>query len=215
MLLGLAIAWLYVASTSWFADFLMAPLEQHHRPKAMSVVPKADAIVLLGGATRGDMHFSSMGDLNAQADRLIHALALYKGGKAPMILLSGGGLPGNRPEAEIMYEHMTLMGVPRRALIRERESRDTHDNAVYSAILLKGKGVKSIHLVTSSFHMRRAVRLFERQGFEVIPAPTDFQRRVGAAVVPRWLPSADALVRTTIALHEHIGYRVYQYRGWI
>lgn len=214
-LLLVAVAWLYVSSTAAFADFLMGTLEDRYPPKAMSVTPTADAIVVLGGSTRGDTHFSRMGDLNQQADRLVHALALYKAGKAPMVLLSGGDRPGNRPEAEIMREHLELMGIPRHALLLERESRDTHDNAVYSAVLLKGKNVKRILLVTSAFHLRRSVPLFERQGLEVIPAPTDFQRLVGESPLPGWLPSAENLVRSTYALREYAGYLVYQYRGWI
>jgi uncharacterized SAM-binding protein YcdF (DUF218 family) len=148
-------------------------------------------------------------------DRLTHALALYKAGKAPLVLLSGGAHPGNRSEAEIMYEHLVLMGVPASALLMERQSRDTHDNALYSAILLKGKGIKRVLLVTSGFHMRRAVPLFERQGLEVIPAPTDFQRLVGEATLMRWLPSVNSLVRSTYAMREYVGYVVYRYRGWI
>ena len=214
-LLIIAIVWLYVASTGLFADLLMASLEDHHRPRAMSVIPNADVIVVLGGATRGDTHLSSMGDLNQQADRLTYALALYRAGKAPAILLSGGANPGGRAEAEIMREHLELMGVPRRSLLMERESRDTHDNAVYSAILLKGWGMKRVLLVTSGFHMRRAVPLFERQGLEVIAAPTDFQRLVGQPNVPRWLPTVDDLARTTYALREYVGYMVYRQRGWI
>ena len=211
----LGTAWLWVCSTAMFADFMMATLEDDFRPKAMSVVPNAQAIVLLGGAVRGDTHWSSMGDLNAQADRLVHAVSLYRARKAPMILVSGGAQPGNRAEAEIMKQILEVMGVPARVIMRERESRDTHDNAVYSAILLKGKGVKKILLVTSAFHMARAVPLFERQGFEVIPAPTDYQRLVGQPTVSHWLPTAEALARTTIALHEHVGFWVYRSRGWL
>ena len=69
--------------------------------------------------------------------------------------------------------------------------------------------------MTSAFHMRRAVPLFERQGFEVIPAPTDYQRVVGSRVLPGWLPSVYALAQTTIAFKEHIGFWVYRWRGWI
>ncbi len=211
----LSFGWLYLCSTAWFADLLMGSLEDDFRPKALSVIPQADAIVVLGGATRGDTHFSSLGDLNQQADRIVYALQLYRAGKAPLILLSGGADPGSRPEAELMYEHLELMGVTPRALLRERESRDTRENALYSAIVLRGKDVRSILLVTSGFHMRRAVPLFEAQGFEVIPAPTDFQRLVGKPAVPRWLPMADDLVRSTYAIREYVGYAVYRWRGWL
>lgn len=213
--LVLGCGWLYLCSTAWFADLLMGQLEEGFMPKALSVMPKADAIVVLGGATRGDTHFSSLGDLNQQADRLVHALQLYRAGKAPLILLSGGADPADRPEAELMYEHLVLMGVNPGALLRERESRNTRENAVYSAILLRGRGVRSILLVTSGFHMRRSLPLFEAQGFEVTPAPTDFQRLVDRPLVPRWLPTADDLVRSTHAIREFVGYQVYRWRGWL
>lgn len=207
--------WLYLCSTAFFADFMMGTLEEDYRPKALSVVPQAQAIVVLGGATRGDAHLGSLGDLNTHADRLVHAANLYRAGKAPLVLVSGGGAPGARPEAEVMEDILEVMGVPRRAVFREGLSRNTRDNAVHSANMLKGKGVQRILLVTSAFHMRRAVPLFERQGFEVIPAPTDYQRLVAGAVVPAWLPTVDDLQRSTIALREHAALLVYRYRGWM
>lgn len=213
--LGIAIGWLYLASTGLVADGLMATLERDQRPKALSVMPKADMIVVLGGSTRGDTHWSSLGDLNEQADRLVHATELFKAGKAPRLLVSGGAPRGARSEAELMEQLLGVMGVPRRAVLRESESRDTRDNARFSAILLRGKGVQRILLVTSAFHMRRARPLFEAEGFEVIPAPTDFQRLVSTPPVPRWLPTVQDLQRSTIALREHVGYWVYRWRGWI
>jgi len=213
--LCLCFAWLYLCSTALVADALMATLEDDYRPRAMSVVPGADAIVVLGGATRGDTHFSSLGDLNARADRLVHAVALFRARKAPVILLSGGASPGNRSEADIMMETLEMMGVPPRAMLRERGSRDTHDNAIYSAMQLKNRNLTRIHLVTSAFHMRRAVPLFERQGLTVIPAPTDYQRLVGPTPLPRWLPTVDDLQRSTIAIHEHVGFWYYRFQGWL
>ena len=95
-LLFLAVAWLWISSTAVFADWLMATLEDAYRPKALSVSPQADAILVLGGATRGDTHFSSLGDMNQQSDRLLHAVRLFQAGKAPVIVLSGGARPRNR-----------------------------------------------------------------------------------------------------------------------
>jgi len=209
----LGVAWLYLCSTMFFADYLMGTLEDSYTPKAMSVTPDAEAIVLLGGAIRGDTHMGSLGDLNQQADRLVHALALYKAGKAPRILVSGGGQPGARSEAEIMYELLTLMGVPPHAIMQENASRDTYQNAVYTAVMLEKLGINKILLVTSAFHMRRAEALFKAQGLEVIPAPTDYQRLVGPKTMPGWLPAVSDLWQSTYALHEIIGYWVYRYQG--
>ena len=214
-MLALAVGWLYLCSTALFADYLMSTLEGDFRPKAMSVLSEADAIVVLGGATRGDTHMGTLPDLNQQADRLVYAAALYKAGKAPLVVLSGGSHAEARPEAQLMRETLAVMGVPGKAMLLEGASRNTHDNALYSAVVLNGKGVHKILLVTSAFHMRRAQALFESQGFEVIPTPTDYQRLVAESVLPRWLPSVDDLARTTIALKEHVGFRVYRYKGWL
>lgn len=213
LLLLLAIGWLWLCSTAVSADWLMGRLEQEYRPKALSVTPEADAILVLGGATRGDTHMSSLGDLNQQSDRLVHAVSLYKAGRAPRIVLSGGSRPGGRPEAQLMREILEVMGVPAEAMLTEEASRDTYENARFSQTVLAGKGVNRILLVTSAYHMRRAEALFRASGFDVVPAPTDYQRLVAPPLVPRWLPTADDLERTTRALHEHVGFWVYVVRG--
>ena len=213
--LTLALAWLYACSTALVADALLAPLEDAYPPRALSVVPAADAIVVLGGATRGDTHLSSMADLNAQADRLTHAVALYRADKAPLVLLSGGAAAGNRAEAQQMADYLALMGVPRQAMLLEQQSRDTRQNARFSAPVLASAGATRILLVTSAFHLRRAIALFEREGLEVIPAPTDFQRLVTEPHLPRWLPTVDDLARSTYAIREYAGYFYYRYRNWL
>ena len=214
-LLVVAFAWLYLCSTALFADVLMAQLEDDYRPKALSVLPNADAIVVLGGATRGDTHWSSMADLHSAADRITHGLALYKAGKAPLVLVAGGSTTGSRPEAEQIGDYLELMGLPASVLLLERQSLDTQQNAAYSWVLLEGRGANRILLVTSAYHMGRAVPLFERAGFEVIPAPTDYQRLVGKPVVPVWLPTVDDLGRTTAAIKEFVGFAYYRARGWL
>lgn len=211
----LAASWLYLCSTALFANFLMDQLERGFVPRAMSVVDKADAIVLLGGAMRGDTHMGTLPDLNQQADRLVQAVALYKAGKAPLILLTGGGPEGTRPEAQQMKDILLVMGVPAQHLLLENQSRDTHDNAVYTAQLLKSRGMHRILLVTSAFHMRRSLALFEAQGLEVVPAPTDFQQLVAEQVLPGWLPVVSNLSQSTYALHEMVGFWVYRWQGWL
>ncbi|MEM8660967.1 MAG: YdcF family protein [Pseudomonadota bacterium] len=196
-----------------FSNYLMGRLEDPYTPRAMSVIPKVDVIVLLGGAIRGDTHMSTLGDLNQQADRVVHALALFKAGKAPRILISGGGMEEVRSEAEIMQDLLTLMGVPAAAIVLEDQSRNTYDNAVMSAAILREMGAKDVLLVTSAFHMRRAEAAFKAQGVEVITAPTDYQRLVGPSLMPGFLPSVGNLQQTTYAIHETLGYWIYRFRG--
>jgi uncharacterized SAM-binding protein YcdF (DUF218 family) len=214
-LLALATLWLYLCSTALVADYLMGLLEDPYPPKALSITPEAGAVVLLGGATRGDTHMSTLGDLNQQADRLVHAVALYKAGKAPWVLVTGGAGDGARSEAEIMRDLLVVMGVPAGVILLEDKSRDTYQNALYCAAILNGRGINRILLVTSAFHMRRSEALFLAQGLEVIPAPTDYQRLVMPPLLSGLLPTVSDLGRTTHALHELIGYWIYRYRGWM
>jgi uncharacterized SAM-binding protein YcdF (DUF218 family) len=211
----LAVGWLYLCSTAQFANFLMGTLERGFVSRAMSVVEPADAIVLLGGGTRGDTHMGTLPDLNQHADRLVHAVALYKAGKAPVIVLTGGSFEDARPEAQQMQDLLMVMGVPAKHLLLENESRNTHDNAANTAQLLKASGIHRILLVTSAFHMRRSQALFAAQGLEVVPAPTDYQQLVAKQVLPGWLPVVSNLQQSTIALHEIVGYWFYRWRGWL
>jgi uncharacterized SAM-binding protein YcdF (DUF218 family) len=211
----LAVGWLYLCSTAQFANFLMGTLERGFVSRAMSVVEPADAIVLLGGGTRGDTHMGTLPDLNQHADRLVHAVALYKAGKAPVIVLTGGSFEDARPEAQQMQDLLMVMGVPAKHLLLENESRNTHDNAANTAQLLKARGIHRILLVTSAFHMRRSQALFAAQGLEVVPAPTDYQQLVAKQVLPGWLPVVSNLQQSTIALHEIVGYWFYRWRGWL
>jgi uncharacterized SAM-binding protein YcdF (DUF218 family) len=211
----LAFAWLYVCSTAQFSYMLMGGLERDYPPVPMAEVDRADAIVLLGGALRGDTEKGKLPDLNQYADRLVHAVALYKAGKADYLLLTGGAAPGSRSEAHLMRDLLVIMGVPPEAMILEDQSANTHENAVKSAKTLGKLGMNRILLVTSAFHMPRAVPLFRKQGLEVIPAPTDFGKVILESTLPAGIPGVKNLVRTTEALHEIVGYQVYRLRGWL
>ena len=214
-LMALSTLWLYLCSTSLVAGLLMAQLERHFPPRAMSVIEPAGAIVLLGGAMRGDVHMGTLPDMNQQADRLVQAVALYRAGKAPMLVLSGGAHPKHRPEAEQMQQVLQVMGVPGASMVLETRSRTTYDNARFTAGLLQQHGIQRALLVTSGFHMRRAMATFRAQGIDVEAVPTDFQRMIDASGGVGLMPSVANLYRTTLALHELVGYQVYRLRGWL
>ena len=224
LLLALVVLWL--GSTRWIALGMVRSLEWRYLP--MTQMPSADAIVLLGGGTESAEYPRQTVELNSSGDRVLYAAWLYKQGKAPHILLSGGLIDwldtGNTP-AEDMAVILDMMGVPKEALWLESTSRNTYENAVNSRKFLNEKGINRIILVTSALHMPRSVDLFKHQGFDVIPAPTDYsvtqaawQRLTDPNLATQLLnlmPNIDNLSSVTRALKEYLGMLVYRLRGWM
>jgi uncharacterized SAM-binding protein YcdF (DUF218 family) len=116
------------------------------------------------------------------------------------------------------------MGVPASAIWQQGESHNTHEDALFSAKILKEKNVQRILLVTSAWHMPRAVKQFQAQGLDVIPLPTDYnvtqkgwdQMLNGdwRSIVLDLFPSVSNLDLTTKMLKEYLGLFVYGLRGW-
>ncbi|WP_457676117.1 YdcF family protein [Thiolapillus sp.] len=205
LLVGFVVVLLWVGSMPRFSDWLVSTLEHEWPPVSAGDAPPADAIVLLGGMIRGVVPGMNLPDLSGSVDRIFHAAALYREGKAPVLLLAGGNATGYRSEAESMRRMIQMLGVPDDVLLLENQSRNTRQNARYSADLLNARGVHDILLVTSAYHMRRAKREFERQGFRVFPAATDYQVVNRPVTLLDWMPEAGALQQTTRAIKEYLG----------
>jgi uncharacterized SAM-binding protein YcdF (DUF218 family) len=201
-----AFFWLYFCSTGFVADTLMSSLESDYSPRSVARTQPADAIVVLGGATNGIAFPSRPADMNAQADRLLHAAELYKAGKADKVIVVGGSRDWEAPEAVLMSQILVSMGVPGDAVIEERRSRNTRENARYAAEILQQQGLSTILLVTSAWHMRRAEAMFRMEGVALTPSATDYQIIHAPPVVPKWLPTVDDLQKTTYALREYVGF---------
>jgi uncharacterized SAM-binding protein YcdF (DUF218 family) len=196
------------------SEVLVAPLEGRHPAFSPEELPDADAIVLLGGASDGESRFGRGADLNHAADRLTTAAELYFAGKAPVILISGGAEPEQLPEAELLADILRALQVPSSALLLEPNSRTTYDNALMSAEILNKAGYNHILLVTSGVHMRRALALFQQQGLQVTAAATDHQLpKFQDSLVPGWLPTYYRLARSSRAIHEWVGYAIYDVTG--
>jgi uncharacterized SAM-binding protein YcdF (DUF218 family) len=217
LLAGIVVLW--IGSAPLFADYLVLTLESRFPPLAVEATPTADAIVVLGGGVAGPDPPRLTVDLSDAADRLLHAARLYRAGKAPVVLLSGGAIPwlgADTPEAEAMQSLIEEWGVPVASILLEKKSRNTHENAVFTKRLLAEHGLHRILLVTSALHMPRALATFKAAGIDAIPAPTDFTVTYrNHRTVIDFLPEAAALAHTTDAIKEYIGYAYYRSRGWI
>ncbi len=221
-----ALLLLWASSNRWTSLYLTRTLEWRYLPAPD--IPQAEVIVVLGGGTESAEFPRSGVELNSAGDRVLHAAWLYQQGKAQHLLLSGGRIEwrqGSSTPAEDMALLLRNIGIPQEALWLETTSRNTYENALYCRQILQAKGVHRIILVTSALHMPRAVALFEHQGLEVIPAPTDFKvtqenwQALREASLPvqllNLLPSADNLASVTNALKEYLGIWTYSLRGWM
>lgn len=176
LLLGLlALGWLWVWSLPVASDRLRATLEGQFPLVTMSALPQVDAIVVLGGGVTPPSMGSDMPNLEGGADRVWFGARLFHAGKAPLVVLSGGSDPEYSAfsEAESMALFIGALGVQRNVLLLGSSSRNTTQNAVFTAGLLAERGVNRILLVTSALHMPRAVARFEAAGMTVVPASTD------------------------------------------
>jgi uncharacterized SAM-binding protein YcdF (DUF218 family) len=217
VLLGLGILLLWTASTPWVAKRLVASLEDEYAGATVASLPSADAILLLGGAMQPAVPPREFPEVSEAGDRVIYAARLLQAGKAPLVVASGGarqtGLPA---EAHSMRALLIDLGVPPDAIVLEEASTTTRENCVHSKALLDAHGAKDVLLVTSAVHMRRALATCGTAGLGVRAAATDFWVAEAEPKSARDLmPSALALVYSHLALHEWLGFWVYERRGWI
>lgn len=210
----LAVLGLWTIATPLVAVSLAYPLERRFPAVLADQAPRADAIVILGGALGGARPPERPGfDLGGAADRVWHAAALFKAGKAPVVLVSGGNQPGAdgmQVEAEAIRSMLWTLGVPAAAVRLEGLSRNTAENAQQSLGLIREVRAKRVLLVTSAMHMPRALRTFQAalggSGVTVLPASTDVEALPDTLhPLGRWLPDADSLALSTRALKEYLG----------
>lgn len=201
----LACAWTMLWSIPQCAHWLRAPLERVYPPIEPGDLPRADAIVVLGGGSYAWLQRADVRLEDLEYSRVAAGARAWMAGAAPIVILSSGSYAGRgRSEADVMASAITRLGVPASALLLEDRSRDTHGNALFSAELARRKGIGSVVLVTSSLHMPRASYWFRQTGLRVIPASVP-EPGPSADWKRRWLPSRRALWRAGRAWKEYAG----------
>lgn len=211
-----AMAWLYFCATPMISCFVGRPLEQLYPPTAIEKLPQADAIVLLSGGMCGSTNVWDYGEMWSAADRVWHAGRLWKAGKAPILLTTG--IEEDNSTVNLLRD----LGVPESAIVTERESLNTEENAKFTERTLKARSnarTFKVLLVTSAWHMRRSVLMFRKYtpDIEVIPAAADYENSAWAAWT-KWYglirPSGSNLDVSARILKEVVGYWGYKIRGW-
>ncbi len=216
VVLALAFAETLILSLPPVSDALMRPLEREARAEAAKAAPCCyDAIVVLGGAIApaAPPHYPDP-DLGDSGDRIWHAARLYHRGVAPSVIVSGGSFVAQvggpaMTEAEAMRRFLMDLGVPSGAIFEEGNSLNTIENMANVRALVQNR---PIALVTSGFHMPRALRLARRKGLNVAAFPTDWRVPLEIRLPwENWLPGIGSQSHSGLALWEYAAY-VFDYR---
>jgi len=174
---------------------------------------RLDGVIVIGGALDApafDAHPAS--GFSPGFGRLYEAARLAKAHPEARLLDVGGPTPPppGRAEADEAADVLVALGIPRERIEIERHSRNTYENAVDAAAMAHPKAGQRWALVTSAFHMPRAVGCFRAAGFEVVADPVDY----------RWSPPpgvgfdvTGGLADFDLAAHEYFGLVSYRWLG--
>jgi uncharacterized SAM-binding protein YcdF (DUF218 family) len=205
---------LALLSTTVGALFLIEPLEGLTTPLTSARNTSARAIVVLAGGQL--QHAPEYGGLNVPNSitlmRLRYAAKLYAQTGLPILVTGGAPTGAAHSEAAQMARVLREdFSTPVKWL--EEASENTAQNAQFSARILQPVGVQRILLVTDAMHMARAQRIFARNGFDVVMAPTQFYSYSHQRFSPMDLiPEYQQLHRAGYAMHEWIGLAWYWLR---
>ena len=212
----LSVVLLYAASMPILADHLFRSLEQQQVRLLPTAVTPAQAVVVLSGMLRGVQGEQGLvQEWGEAADRFFAGVELYKAGKVPLLVFTGGQMSWQstqEPEGEVLRRLALDLGVPAAAIVVSGPAQNTEQESVAVRKLL-GADVQRIVLVTSAFHMPRAQILFERAGFVVTPYPVDLRVSVRDTTPMDYLPDAGALLMTDGAVREWLGRGYYALRA--
>lgn len=182
---------------------------------------RAVGVVLTGGMINMPSLRSDHPGLGNHADRFLQAYLLYKAGKIDKIIISGAAnartMKLGQDDGQQAARLLRQWGIPDENIILETSSRNTRENAVNSAKILQEKfpGQPCV-LITSAFHLRRAVGCFNKAGVKVDAFPANFY---GQALLPTFRncfrPDPEIIGYAHLLWREWIGYLTYSVVGYI
>ena len=221
LILTMGTALLFLVASPIVSYTFMSGLEGWY-PTATQINRQFDAIVVLGGSVREPGTLRPTLELSDESrHRTICGVDLYRQGAARRLVLTGGGTRvfggSGAKVAPAMKAWALQLGVPPDAIVLDDEARTTYENALGAKRVL-GEAT-SILLVTTAYHIPRAMALFQKQGFQVTPYACGYHAK--DRLTDEWndltifdvLPSSWALQRMTEAVDETVGMLVYWLSG--
>lgn len=210
--LGLGV--LFVFSTPAVANRLWRSLETGAVDTSRPDVTY-DAVVLLGGVGNPYGATPAEPSWNDNVERLTKTYELLSTGRARVAIVSGGsyGVDGLPTEAAYLARQLEAWGIAKDRILLEDRARNTRENATFTKALLDAKGLSTVLIITSAFHLPRAVGCFRAAGVTFDALPVDYRMREPSRD-PHLLPRGEYLEDSTRALREWLGRLVYRVMGY-
>jgi len=211
-----SVALLAIVGLSPLGNALMLPLEQRFPPwDASRGAP--DGIVVLGGAISLDVSAARGAvEFNESAERITAAVELARRYPNARIVFSGGNnslLASDAVEAAFAVREFQALGIAHERITAEEQSRNTIENAVLSRLIANPQPGERWILVTSAYHMPRAMAAFRAAGFPIEAYPVDWRTRGPVDALTPFKSVADGLGRTDTAVREWVGLVAYRLSG--
>jgi uncharacterized SAM-binding protein YcdF (DUF218 family) len=203
---------LCVFGTPFWANFLMRSLEDQYPYRSVADCPQSDAVFVFGGMLGPRDRMDGSIAWNEAAQRFDTAIRIIKAERATTLVFSGGALryPGGSDEGELLKQEAIARGVPEKSLILTSAASDTRAEAMAVCYLADRMQWKRVLLVTSAYHMPRAMMLSSSCIVKRIPVPVAYRTpdpntSWAESRFDYYLPQAQALLNSELALHEYIG----------
>jgi uncharacterized SAM-binding protein YcdF (DUF218 family) len=205
-----------LAGWSPLANLMFLSLEQRFERADLTKAPVTGFIILGGGEEARIALARHAHALNDEGERLSEAVALAKVLPQARVVFSGGTaavLPGVETEAQASREMLISMGVPSERITTEGRSRDTYENALFTKQLVQPQPGQRWLVVTSAWHMPRAMGVFRAINFPVEPWPVDYKTAGWHDGLHFHRSAADGLKRLEMITKEYVGLITYWLTG--
>ncbi len=184
-----------------FSNYLIQPFEKQYK-SYVDIDPRVKYVLVLGHGHVTNDEMSKNSQLSTTAlMRLVEGIRIYRELDDAKLILSGyAGEDIKTPHALISKEVAISLGVPEVDIITQEEARDTVEEANFAKRIIT---TDRFILVTSAFHMPRAMKIFESASLRPIAAPTDFLSKEDGDYARE--PRGKEIRKTELAMHEYLG----------
>lgn len=207
--LSAIIAVFWLLSTNYIAFFLVKPLENQYKNPTINELKQGtyDSIIMLGGGAINVEDIEGNGQVSGYvANRMLTVYRLHKKLDLPIILSGGKVFEDTGREADIEKRIFVNMGIADHDLLVENQSRNTIENVKYTKVIMQEKGLQNPIVVTSGFHIPRAMLIFNQENIKARAYVSDYQMSDSISLsIFNLLPNNQSLNISCVAIREYLG----------